>query len=1050
MKISTNVRRIALFFLSMVLSLGFAIAQERTITGTVTADGEGSVPGVNILIKGTMNGAITDVNGAYSIKVPGDATVLVFSSVGYVTQEVTVGSQAVIDVVLKTDVVSLQEVVVTGYTTQRKRDITGAIGVVESDKLKAIPSGNVTNQLQGQSSGVTVTGSGQPGENSKVRIRGFASFQDNNPLYIVDGVPTQDISTLNPNDIQTLSVLKDAGAASVYGSRASNGVIIVTTKSGGKGIKVNYDMYTGTQYAGSGPDNLLNAQEYANLQWLVYRNDGTSETHPLYGPSSNANPTLPSWGADTKWYDVITRNAPVQNHDVSLSGGNDKAKFFAGLGYFDQKGIIITNFTKRYTGRFNSEWTFLNDRVKVGENLTISYRENNVVANQEEGSPIQMGPYRSQPLIPYIITDEIVGTSHTFVPGEYGGTGIAPRLGNSTNPYADLIRGADDTHHNLHMIGSAYVDVTLLKGLSFRSTFGGTWDNGYNVDYSYATYERAENVGTPSLSEYAYWGSDWVWTNQLTLNKTFGQHRIVALAGYEAVKYGIGRNMTAARAGYYTNAVDFRTLNNGATIQTATSDAYTQTTLVSMFGKADYSFKDKYLLSATVRRDGSSRFGADNRYGVFPSFSAGWRVSGEPFFSSIGWINDLKVRGSYGTMGNQLAVSPDNQFFLYGGSANQSNYDLNGTGTSSLQGFRPTRIGNPNAKWETNITTNVGFEAQFWNNKLGVVFDYYTKNTEDLLFDPELPGTAGNASPPFVNIASMKNHGVDFEVSFKNTWGDLGVNASATMTTYKNEITKIAEGVPFFDYGDSRIGANTRNMVGQPISAFYGYQVEGLFQSDAEVDAAPVQDGAEPGFFRYANLDQTPNGDGDQVIGPDDRTIIGNPNPKFTYGFNLGFNYKNWDLSTFIYGSYGNDILNFNTWWIDFWPSFQGQKSTELLYDSWTPERTGGSVPKASNKSNFSTNTVWNSYYVEDGSFLRMKNLTLGYTLPESLLGKVGVKNLRVYIQGVNLFTLTKYSGLDPEIGSQYQGSTNDRSFGVDYGNYPTVRQFIFGLNLGL
>jgi hypothetical protein len=296
----------------------------------------------------------------------------------------------------------------------------------------------------------------------------------------------------------------------------------------------------------------------------------------------------------------------------------------------------------------------------------------------------------------------------------------------------------------------------------------------------------------------------------------------------------------------------------------------------------------------------------------------------------------------------------------------------------------------------------------------------------------------------------MKNNGVDLEISFKNTWGDLGVNASATLTSYHNEITKIADGITFFDYGDSRIGSNSRNMVGQPISAFYGYQVEGLFQSQTEIDGAPVQDGAEPGFFRYANLEQTANEDGDQVIGPEDRTFIGNPNPKFTYGFNLGFTYKNWDLTTFIYGSYGNDILNFNTWWIDFWPSFQGQKSTELLYDSWTPDRTNTDVPKASNHSTFSNNTVWNSYYVEDGSFLRMKNLTLGYTLPESLLGKVGVKSLRVYLQGVNLFTLTKYSGLDPEIGSQYTGSTNDRNFGVDYGNYPSVRQFLIGLNLGL
>jgi TonB-linked SusC/RagA family outer membrane protein len=1046
MQIFSNLRRIALFMLSMALSVGFVLAQERTITGTVSTESEGPVPGVNVLIQGTMTGAITDMDGKYTITVPGPNTVLVFSYVGYVTEAITVGTQSVIDVVLVPDIVALQEVVVTGYTTQRKRDITGAIGVVQADKLTAIPAGNVSNQLQGRSSGVTVTGSGQPGTTSKVRIRGFGSFQNNDPLYIVDGVPTQDISSLNPNDVESLTVLKDAGAASVYGSRASNGVIVVTTKKGSKGIKVTYDMYIGTQRPGEGPTpDLCNTQDYADLQWLVYHNDGTVEVHPIYGSSTNPNPTLPSWAANTDWYDAYTDPAMIQNHDLTLSGGTDKARYFAGLGYFKQEGIVIHTYAERYSGRFNSEWTFLNDRLKVGENLTIAFRSNVGVSNLGEGSPIQMGSYRAQPIVPVKWTGpDFVGLSHTFTAGDWGGTGIAPRLGNNSNVVADLTRDKDDKYHNIRLLGSGYIDITILKGLTFRSTLGGTWYDSHEMDYSFATYENSENALTPNLRERAEWDSDWVWTNTLNLNRSFGQHSINAVAGYEAIKYGIGRRLEAQRAGYFSNDVDFRTLTNGQTITAATSDYWTPTTLVSMFAKADYSFMDKYLLSATIRRDGSSRFGPDTRYGVFPSFSAAWRIGNEAFLDGLPWITELKIRGSYGTMGNQLAVDPRNQFYLYGGDAGTSFYDLNGTGTSSLQGFRPTRIGNPDAKWETNITTNIGFEAELWNSKFGIVFDWYSKNTEDLLYNPELPGTAGAAEQPFINIASMKNHGIDMEVSYKNNWGDLGFNGSIVFTSYNNEITKIAEGFDFFDYGDSRIGAFSRNEVGHAMSAFYGYQVQGLFQSDAEINGAAVQDGAEPGFFRFANIDDSNN-----EIDPEDRTFIGNPNPKFTYGLNLGVTWKNFDLSTFIYGSYGNDIFNWNLWWIDFWPSFQGQKSKALLNDSWTTERTGASVPKASNTSNFSTNTQSCSYYIEDGSFLRMKNLELGYTIPESTMSKLHLKSLRLYVQGVNLFTLTKYSGLDPELGSQYDES-NDRIFGVDYGNYPSVRQFIFGLNLVL
>ena len=398
----------------------------------------------------------------------------------------------------------------------------------------------------------------------------------------------------------------------------------------------------------------------------------------------------------------------------------------------------------------------------------------------------------------------------------------------------------------------------------------------------------------------------------------------------------------------------------------------------------------------------------------------------------------MKIRASYGQMGNQLAVSPYNQFYSYGGYPAYSFYDVNGTGTSSVQGFAPTRIGNANAKWETNVTSDIGFDATILNHKVGVKLDYYVKKSTDLLYNPELPGTSGVATAPYVNIAAMTNKGVDAELSYKEKWGDVGFDGSLVFTTYKNNIDKIAPPVTFFDYGGgtTRIGAANRNEVGHPMSAFFGYKVISLFQSAAEVASAPTQDGAAPGFFRY----QDTNGDG--KITPDDRVFIGNPNPKFTYGINLAVTYKIFDVSTFLYGSYGNDINNWNSWWIDFWPSFQGQKSKDLLYNSWTASNPNARVPKASNTSNFSTNTQMTSFFIEDGSFLRMKNLQIGYTIPQSVLSKVNIQSLRVYIQTVNLFTITKYTGLDPELGG------DDRAFGSDTGNYPLVKQLLFGLNV--
>ena len=1036
------------YVLLLGLSLFFAsgLMAQGQVTGKVTGSEGEALAGATVLVKGTTRGVLTDDAGAFSLRAAtGD--VLVVSYIGYTTQEVAVTGSTV-SISLELDDMTLSEVVVTGYTTQRKEDLTGSVSVVGPVELTAQPTGNVANQLQGRAAGVTVTQDGRPGSPSKVRIRGIGSFGNNDPLYIVDGVPTQNISTLNPNDVESLVVLKDAGAASIYGSRASNGVVVITTKRGSEGVNVNYSSYVGTQDPGNGPTNLLGAQGYADLQWLVYANDGTVETHPVYGPSSQAAPSFPSWAANTNWWDASTRNALIQNHDVTLSGGNQNAKFFAGLNYFEQQGIIIETFSRRFSGRFNSEFK-IKDRVTIGENLTVTHVGNGRgLGNLQEGTPIDW-IYRQQSIIPVRMEQEVQGISHNFQPGDYGGSGLAPRLGNGSNPVAIAERDRDDYGFNVRALGSLFADVKIMEGLNFRSTFGGSFGMFYYNDYTFATYEDAENVATAAFQEGAGFNSDYVWTNTLTFDRDFGVHSILALAGYEAVKYGMGRDMFGRRAGYFSDAVPFRTLNNGATIVNASSQLYTPTSLVSSFLRADYGYDNRYLVSATIRRDASSRFGENNRVGIFPSFTAAWRVGQEAFLVDNRLLSDLKIRGGYGTMGSQLNLDPANQFFLFGGDPATSFYDLNGAGNSSLQGFRPTRIGNADAQWETNVTTNIGFDAAFFDNRLELVFDWYTKRSVDLLFAPELPGTAGAAAAPAVNIGEMLNRGIDLQLIYRNDFSnDFGIELNGVFTTYNNEIVKIADGVEFFDAGDSRIGPFTRNQVGMPVSSFFGYEVLGLFQSDDEVNGAPTQDGAEPGFFRYADLngvdangDIVPGADGE--ITPEDRTFIGNPNPDFTYGLNIALNYKNFDLTAFFFGSQGNEIFNYTRWWTDFWPSFQGQKSIDLLENSWTPTNTGATVPKASNTSNFSTNTESLSYYVEDGSFVRLKNLQIGYNFPAVAANRIGMKNLRIYLQGTNLFTITNYSGLDPEI------SGGDTSFGVDEGNFPVVKQYLIGLNIG-
>lgn len=1046
-----------------------SFAQQKTVTGKVTGDKDKQpIFGATVAVKGSNVATQTASDGSFTITVPGNSSTLIVTFVGYESVEIAVGTKSSLDVSLKDRSTTLTDVVVTGYSSQAKKDITGSVAVVKTEDLKSIPAANAETQLQGRASGVTVTTSGRPGDGASVRIRGFGSFGNNDPLYIIDGVPGG-LGGLSPNDIESMQVLKDAAAASIYGSRASGGVIIVTTKKGKSGsAKVSYNMFFGTQNPGKGFTQLLNSQEMADLTWLAYKN--ASQTPPSAQYGTGATPVLPDYivpsgkkegdptvnpnlyrldiengniyqivranKAGTNWFKELTQNAPITNHNIAVSGGADRSRYLFSFDYFDQKGIVIHNFYKRYTTRLNTEFN-IKKNIRIGENLQVLYSQDNSAGQNGEGTELGFS-YRNQPIIPvYDIMGNFAGTRAT-------GTG------NSANPVANRIRSKDNRGHNFSIFGNMYAEVDFLKHFTARTSMGGTYSTYNWYSYSFQTYENSENNTGNQYTEEMGRSRSWTWTNLLTYKNSFGEHDVTALVGTEAVEEW-GRFINGSRTGYFVDNVNFRALNSGgASGQRANGTPFAPAALFSYFGKVDYTFRDKFLASFTYRRDGSSRFGPNNPWATFPAGSVGWRISSEDFMKDVKWVTDLKLRASYGTLGNQR-INATNAFSQFAQGPGSSYYDINGNSTSTSQGFQQSFVGNPNGKWETNTTANVGFDATLFGGKTEVIFEVYSKKTDDLLFPlPQVAsgGAAVLVNPAFFNVANMKNTGVDMMISHRgNIGGNSGIkfDVTGTFTTYKNEITGLAENISFFDFDNGEAGringVFTRNAVGHPISSFYGYKVVGLFQNAQDVANSPAQDGAAPGRFKYLNAD------GKGGITPDDRVFFGNPNPDFTYGVNLNASYKDFDIAAFFYGAQGKDAINYVRWWTDFYPSFQGSKSKDALYGSWSPSNTGAKTPIAENNSSFSSNGIPNSYYMEDASYLRLKNLSVGYTIPTRVLSRVKIDKLRIYVQATNLFTITKYTGLDPEIIGNGNG-TNDRGFGFDAGVYPTVKQYYLGLNV--
>ncbi|MFK7923702.1 MAG: SusC/RagA family TonB-linked outer membrane protein [Bacteroidia bacterium] len=1049
-------RSFLLWCLMMIGSLAFAQAQN--VSGTISDEEGSTLAGVSVLVQGTTTGVLSDNEGKYSISAK-SGDVLIFSYIAFEPQTATVSDSRTLNVTLKAS--TLEEVLVTGYATQRQKDITGAVSVINTEEMNDVAASSFIQKLEGRASGVTISTSGNPGDGTTVRIRGISSFQNNDPLYIIDGVPVQDAyqNGLNPNDIETIQVLKDASAASIYGARANNGVIIITTKKGSAGkTTVTYNGYVGIQNPVGRYDLITNPADYSQVVWDAHENagltvdpgnpysagrgvipnyiySGASSGYPGSDPVDESSYAYPSnlimkASAGTDWWNEVFDPAIMTEHSVGVAGGNNSGRYYISANYLDQQGTMINTWFKRAAIRANSEMT--KGRVTFGENFSLARSQGVSMpgGNQNEGN-VMTQILKAQAIVP--VYD---------VAGNFGG-GKANGLSNGSNPVAQLVRNKDNVGTYYRVLGNIFAEVEILDGLKAKTSYGVDYFDNYNGGFRFPTWEESEPNTINGFSENWSKGYTWTWTNTLNYTKTFGVHNLQALAGYEAIR-GQFRNINGGLSNYFTTDINAWYLNTGladpGSRTVGSGGGYSA--LASAFAKFDYGYDDRYLVSLTVRRDGSSNFG-DQKYGTFPAASVGWRLSSESFMQGLDWLDDLKLRFGWGKTGNQ-SIPSGNAFDQFGGGPGQSSYDIGGTNNSVTTGFALIRRGNADTKWEENVSSNIGIDASILGGKFLFVLDLYQRTVDGLLFNPQNPNTGGTAAPAFINIAKMENRGVDFSVDYRDNFGDFGIDLGLAFTAYRNEIIEI-DGVQesfFSTGGDTRIGRTSINVINNPIGTFYGFQEDGLFRTQEEVDAHATQDGAAVGRIRFKDIS------GDGIINDDDLGVIGSPHPDFTAGLNIGLNYKNIDFTMFIFGSQGNEIFNYNKLF-EVFRFFNTNVRQEVLTEAFHPTNNpNGTLPIMDENDTFSERP--NSFYVEDASYIRMKQMQLGYTLPTEASNRLGVGKLRIYLQAQNLFTLTNYSGIDPALSNFGVRGNSDQWNGNDFGNYPSSKIFMAGVSLEL
>lgn len=1019
-------------------------AQDSVIKGQITDETGMPVPGASIFVKGTQNGTSSDIDGNYQISAGPNAT-LVFSFVGYVSQEVVTGGRTSINVQLAPSSEVLEEVVVVGYGTQKKSVVTGAISSVKAKDLENMPLTTVGQTLQGRASGVYVAqNAGQPGSGATIRVRGITSFNNNNPLWVVDGVIVDNggINYLNQSDIESMEVLKDAASQAIYGARAAAGVILVTTKKGKSGkLSVNYNGFGGVSQAARKLD-LLNATQYATLRNEQYANGFSGGNFQL--PFANTN-----LGRGTDWQKLIFNNSAQRTqHELSVSGGTDKSTFYLSVGLTDQEGIVTTAISNyiRKNIRLNSTHK-LGKYINIGQNLGYSHEKTVGLGNTngEFGGPLASA-INLDPVTPAVITDpSIISTLPN--PGDYAQQyavrdnngnlfGISPYVANEmSNPlaYTKVREGNYGWADNF--VGNAYVEVMPIDGLKVRSTLGGKlsyWGNESFSPYSYLNTNQ-NNQSQNSLYRETHRGFGWNIENTISYTKQFGGHNISLLGGQAAyvdnITYGEGVTYLNQPVNNHNDAsFNWPTSSDNIIAWANTGNEHVVT---SLFARANYDYKEKYLVTGIVRRDGSSRFGSNNKYGTFPSFSLGWVLTKEDFWKENKAVTNLKIRGGYGVVGSD-DIGDFRYLSLVGGNRN---YTIGQGDYNVTVGYSPDAPSNPDLKWEETAQTNIGFEATVFND-FSLEFDWYKKKTSGILQGIQLPGYVGATGQPVGNVADMQNTGLDMSLTYRKQIGGLNLSVSGNASTLKNEVTYVGADRKFnTGAGFQSMGNITRYEVGSAFNEFYGYQTNGIFQNQAEIDnytsadGSVIQPNAVPGDVRWKDL----NGDG--KITEDDRKYLGSPIPKVTYGLTVNLSYKGFDLTLFGQGAAGNKV-------------FQGLRRLDLnnanwqtaALGRWTGEGTSNSYPRLSTTDPNGNFTKMSNFYLQKGDYFRIKVIQLGYSLPSDIIAKAGLSKTRIYVTTENLFTFTKYTGYDPEIGGDVSG--------IDRGYYPQARSFMMGVNL--
>ncbi|CDF79887.1 TonB-dependent receptor [Formosa agariphila KMM 3901] len=1003
----------SLWLLFMVLSISSMYAQQ-VVTGVVLDENGLGIPGANVIIRGTSNGSSTDFDGNFSLTATSE-DVLVFSFLGYVTKEITVGNQTNMQVNLESDVQSLDAVVIVGYGTQKKSDLTGSVGVVDGDDIDKYTYNDASQALQGRMAGVNVQSTGgAPGSGSIVTIRGSGTLSDAGPLYVIDGMLTGSMSSINPADIETISVLKDASASAIYGSRAANGVVIITTKKGKKGsLGIDTDYSYGVQKVINTLD-WASASEYAEIVNRARDNDGN--------PRFPANDTEfnPNYTSDIQ--NESLRVAPVTNANVRFYGGGENSAFNLSLNHYDQEGVVKESGFERTTIRSNATLTKGKFRLENTIGLTRTVNNPNNYFNKERD------------LIPTIRTRDDDGNfSGSDIPSGPGSPSFSGYYGvGSAINSLGLAAIEDRTVTRNTVLGNIGATFEIIDGLSYKLNLGLEYyaDNNYRFTPEYEF--NPASLGNSPYGELNETNTNFLSTlieNTLNYKKVFNKHSLDVLLGYTD-QLSNSRSLGAVARNFPSNDIHVASAAQDR-VQMPSQDLTKG--IQSYFGRLSYTFDSRYLLTATIRRDGSSLFKEDLRWGTFPSIALGWNVSNEKFMEDVDLISNLKLRVSYGEIGSDnvsiYAIDPELNL--------NSEYIL-GTNQGRVPGYSITKGVNSNIFWETTKTTDIGVEFGALNNRLNFTLDYYIKNSEDVLVSLQLPLYTGFSNAVPFNTASIKNKGFEFLTSYNDQWGDFKFNASANFSVLSNEVTALGDATPIIggSFTSNTINS-TKTDVGQPISSFFGYVTDGIYQTDAEAQAANDSNNPQAGDIKFKDLD----GDGD--IDDMDRKYLGNPNPDFVYGINLSGEYKNFDLNLFFNGVTGNKILNGS--------KYRGYFDTEANYfkdalNAWTPTNTNTSIPR-NTQTDPGFNRRMSDFYLEDGAYFRLRNIQLGYSMPNDVLEKIKVSKIRFYVSATNLFTITDYTGYYPEVGRNNRGnSVQIFNSGVDEGTYPTPRTFQFGI----